>query len=1111
MSSHLATRSSLEEMLEVLRQRDTKPKEKLLPGLPSRPAGRGRLPSQKRTLPVSFEVKDTEEDRALKIYQEMVLRSSIFGSRRVGILEQEEESPYGKRPEIINYGGRWECVHGLDSTMLDEKFSWGKMADNLVTKKFRVWCKLPDGRWKLGTVKSVKGEDVNILLTDGKVLLVSIENVLPANPDICDDVDDLVQLGYINEPSVLHSLKHRYSRDMIYTKAGEILVAINPFRKVPLYGNSSIAAYNEKSITTSHVYAVADSAFRKMMKDGANQSIIISGESGSGKTETAKIAMQFLAALGGGSGIEREVLQSNIILEAFGNAKTSINDNSSRFGKLIEIQFLGGKFCGSRIQTFLLEKSRVVGRAKGERSYHVFYQLCAGAPALLKEKLNLKAAHEYQYLKQSECVITDNIDDAKRFHELMEALNIIQISNEKQHNAFAMLAAVLWLGNIEFLVIDNEDHVEVISNEGVTSAAKLLGCRVPELMLTLSTRRIQAGSDEVVQRLTLSQAIDTRDALARSIYASLFDWLVEQINKSLEVGKLFTGRSINILDIYGFESLDKNNFEQLCINYANERLQQHFNRHLFKLEQEEYIQDGIDWTYIEYVDNTHCLNLFEKPLGLFALLDEESASPKGIDLTFEYRLKQHLNSSPCFNGDTEGAFEVCHYAGAVLYDIHGFLEKNRDPLSSECIQLLLSCDCQLSQLFAARMLSRSHNQVGSSRRASSIYSQKQSVATKFKGQLFTLMKQLENTTPHFIQCIMPNYNKLPGVYEDKLVLQQLRCCGVLQAARISRLGYQTRMTHYQFAERYGFLLLKNVASEDPLFVALAVLRKFSIPPEMYQVGYTKLFFRRGQIVLLENIRSHTMQRILWVQKSLRSLQGHRHFQEVKKGAITLQSFIRGSLVRKNLKGSKTYYKIVTREAVQNQANKGDTDKVNVQTGASALVELEMQVLKAGLALRQKEEENVLLKKQLMEYEMKCLDNEAAMKSMQESWQKQVISLQAVKNTHQPGPNGGIGKNSDSIQNTVGPLVREFEHRKQDFEDEAQVIIEAKLPCSSKNPEEELRKLKSRFLKWKKVYNGQLKDAKKGIRKLVVSDRKKAVSDKKRTRRKWWKLRWCLTK
>ncbi|KAG4165157.1 hypothetical protein ERO13_A13G061800v2 [Gossypium hirsutum] len=912
---------------------------------------------------------------------------------------------------------------------------WSDITSYATKKKVQCWFQRPNGNWELGRVISTSGTESVISLPDGKVLKVNSDSLIPANPDILDGVDDLMQLSYLNEPSVLFNLQYRYKQDMIYTKAGPVLVAINPFKKVPLYGNDYIEAYKNKSIESPHVYAIADTAIREMTRDEVNQSIIISGESGAGKTETAKIAMQYLAVLGGGSGIEYEILKTNPILEAFGNAKTLRNDNSSRFGKLIEIHFSEtGKISGAKIQTFLLEKSRVVQCAEGERSYHIFYQLCAGAPRTLREKLNLKDVDEYKYLKQSNCYSITGVNDAEHFHIVKEALDIVHVSKEDQESVFAMLAAVLWLGNVSFTIIDNENHVEAVQDESLINVAKLIGCDAADLNLALSTRKMRVGSDNIVQKLTLSQAIETRDALAKSIYADLFEWLVEQINKSLAVGKRLTGRSISILDIYGFESFDRNSFEQFCINYANERLQQHFNRHLFKLEQEEYIQDGIDWAKVDFDDNQDCLHLFEKkPLGLLSLLNEESTFPNGTDYTFANKLKQHLNSNHCFKGEREKAFTVSHFAGEVTYDTTGFLEKNRDLLHLDSIQLLSSCSCHLPKAFASNMLNQSEKPVvGPLHKAGGADSQKLSVVTKFKGQLFQLMQRLESTTPHFIRCIKPNNFQSPGSYEQGLVLQQLRCCGVLEVVRISRSGYPTRMPHQKFAKRYGFLLLENAASQDPLSVSVAILHQFNILPEMYQVGYTKLFFRTGQIGILEDTRNRTLHGILRVQSCFRGHQARRHFKELQRGIATLQSFVRGDKTRKEyavllqrhraaviiqkqikgMKAKKTFKNIRDASIVIQSAIRGwsvrrcsvdigfksgvpkvdEPDEVLVKS--SFLAELQRRVLKAEAALREKEEENDILHQRLLQYENRWSEYELKMKSMEEVWQKQMRSLQS---------------------------------------------------------------------------------------------------------------------
>ncbi|KAK9268785.1 hypothetical protein L1049_000548 [Liquidambar formosana] len=1103
MSPSTITRSSLEEMLDSLQRRDENEKSKdLPPALPARPTSRGRLPPARRSLPINFKVGEApapeqspevsrENDEVKRKSngsgedKELGVREGNFGSKKMKAVgsfgskkmkaELPGESPYVTVAEGKKFQHRSVERNGSDLSAVPstspQKFGESEWDDNIgyfIKKKLSVWCRLPNGQWESGKIQSTSGEKALVLLSDARVVKVSTGELLPANPDILEGVDDLIQLSYLNEPSVLHNIQYRYSHDLIYSKAGPVLIAINPFKDVQIYGNDFVAAYRQKLVDSPHVYATVDTAYNKMMRDEVNQSIIISGESGAGKTETAKIAMQYLAALGGGSGgMEYEILQTSCILEAFGNAKTSRNDNSSRFGKLIEIHFSTmGKICGAKIQTFLLEKSRVVQLAKGERSYHIFYQLCAGAPSILKDRLNLKMVTEYNYLNQSDCLEIDHVDDAQNFHKLMEALDVVQICKEDQEHAFAMLAAVLWLGNISFQAIDNDNHVEVVADEAVTTAARLMGCSAQDLMLAISTHKIQAGKDSIAKKLTMRQAIDTRDALAKFIYASLFDWLVEQINKSLEVGNRRTGRSISILDIYGFESFNKNSFEQFCINYANERLQQHFNRHLFKLEQEEYELDGIDWTKVDFEDNQSCLNLFEKkPIGLLSLLDEESNFPKATDLTFANKLKQHLNANPCFKGDRGGAFSIRHYAGEVLYDSSGFLEKNRDPLHSDSIQLLSSCSFQLPQLFASNVLNPSQTPANPWWQLGVLDTQKQSVGTKFKGQLFMLMQQLEKTTPHFIRCIKPNSKQLPGMFEKDLVLQQLRCCGVLEVVRISRYGFPTRMTHQEFAKRYGFLLLENNVSQDPLSISVAVLQQFNVLPDMYQVGYTKLYFRTGQIGALEDMRKRALQGVLGVQKCFRGRQARRYFRDIKSGVIMMQSVVRGENARreygvllkksragvpsqKNMKvqvvpktldeqqraivhlqsvirgwlarrnfNSMQNLKILNHEIANSRRNASRKNsevkglpQEHVQVLPSVLAELQRRVLKAEATLGQKEEENAALREQLQQFETRWSEYEAKMKSMEEMWQKQMASLQMSL---------AAAKKSLAADNTVG--------------------------------------------------------------------------------------------
>ncbi|KAL9252357.1 Myosin-1-like protein [Drosera capensis] len=815
-------KSSLEEMLDNLRQRDDKPKD-MPPALPSRPVSKAWLPRSRRAFPVSFgggkEGGDEEGKRkcdesggeGVLGFRGRSSSCSSFGNKRVRC-DQLGESPYVCGVDTAGEVAEKVYDSGESTSKGTVPVEW---EDNIgyFIKKLRVWCPLRNGQWELGTTKSTSGEESHVLLSTSNFVKVLTTELLPANPEILEGVDDLIQLSYLNEPSVLHNLQHRYSHNMIYSKAGPVLIAINPFKDMQINGNHYFTAYRQNLVDSPHVYATADATYNEMVRDGVNSSIIISGDSGAGKTEAEKLAMQYLAHLAGGTGgVESEVLQTSCILEAFGNAKTSRNDNYSRF-------------------------SRVVQVANGERSYHVLYQLCSGAPSSLRGTLNIKAASQYNYLNQSNCLAIDGVDDAQKFNNLKDALDTVQICKEDQESLFSLL----------------------------------------------------------------SVATDARDALAKFIHASLFDWLVEQINKSFGASKRRTGRSISILDMYGFESFQKNSFEQFCINYANERLQQHFNRHLLNLSRryvsQDYAADGIDWTKVNFEDNQECLDLIEKkPLGLLSLLDEESNFPNGTDSTFANKLTQHLEHNSCLKGGRDGTFSVRHFAGEVVYDTEGFLEKNRDLLPSESVHLLSSCSSPLLKLFASN------------------------------GQLYKLMQRLESTSPHLIRCIKPNSIQLPGKFEKDLVLQQLRCCGVLEVVRIARSSYPTRITHQDFSQRYGFLLSDKTISQDPLSISVAVLQQFNILPEMYQVGYTKLYFRTGQseelfplhgysrtevffptsYCMLDSVdwrpgeyEETSLQAVIGVQSFFCGYRARSQFYELKAKATALQAIVRGENARKD--------------------------------------------------------------------------------------------------------------------------------------------------------------------------------------------------------------------
>ena len=506
----------------------------------------------------------------------------------------------------------------------------------------KAWVRDGDG-WVAGKILKAEGADGFQVRVEGEAepRAVPKGGLEPANPDMLQGICDLTKLTFLNEPSIMANVAERYAEDKIYTKAGPVLVAMNPFKPLGLYDTAQVRTYmaQEEGTSSPHIFQFARAAFNGMVTNGKNQSIIVSGESGAGKTETTKHAMQFLAVQAGGGGVEEAVLQTNPILEAFGNAKTLRNNNSSRFGKLTSVNFTStSKISGADVKTYLLEKSRVVGQALNERNYHVFYQLCEGASADERARLHLKPAEEYQILAASQCTQIAGVDDGRNFQELKAAMRAVGIGPEAQWDIFTALAAVLAAGNVGFEEVEEEARVR--PGPALGAAAAMLGVPDAALEEVLTMRKIKAGKDVMCKPLSAAKASDVQDALCKAVYSALFNHLVAQINGALsESSRGKAASSISILDIYGFECFQRNSFEQLCINYANEQLQQQFNRHLFKLEQLEYEEQGIDWAHVEFTDNKPCLELLEgRPGGLIALLDDELAFPKATDATFAAKL-----------------------------------------------------------------------------------------------------------------------------------------------------------------------------------------------------------------------------------------------------------------------------------------------------------------------------------------------------------------------------------------------------------------------------------------------------------------------------------------
>ncbi|KAK3078212.1 hypothetical protein LTS18_008145, partial [Coniosporium uncinatum] len=704
------------------------------------------------------------------------------------------------------------------------------------------------------------------------------------NPTMLEASDDLTNLSHLNEPAVLQAIRLRYAQKEIYTYSGIVLIATNPFARVDsLYvpGMVQVYAGKQRSSQAPHLFAIAEEAFTDMLRDQRNQTVVVSGESGAGKTVSAKYIMRYFATrespdqptkrkiqgrADAMSETEEQILATNPIMEAFGNAKTTRNDNSSRFGKYIEIMFnKGTEIIGAKIRTYLLERSRLVFQPLKERNYHVFYQLVAGATDAEREELGLMTADEFDYLNQGSAPVIDGVDDKAEFDALRQSLTTIGVNTETQAQVFRILAALLHIGNIKVGATRTESQLAG-DEPSLLRACQLLGINAAEFAKWTVKKQLITRGEKIISNLSQQQAIVVRDSVAKFIYSSLFDWLVETINLSLAKEDVISHATsfIGVLDIYGFEHFAKNSFEQFCINYANEKLQQEFNQHVFKLEQEEYLREQIDWTFIDFSDNQPCIDLIEGKMGILTLLDEESRLPMGSDEQFVTKLhhnfagdKQRFYKKPRFG---KSAFTVCHYAIDVTYESDGFIEKNRDTVPDEHMEVLRSTSNGfLSEIFEAATMAREKETsqaaaqksgaiAASGRRVGGATNRKPTLGGIFKSSLIELMNTINSTDVHYIRCIKPNEAKEAWKFEGPMVLSQLRACGVLETVRISCAGYPTRWTYEEFAMRYYMLVPSAQWTPEIREMADAILRKALGPgkndgTDKYQLGLTKIFFR----------------------------------------------------------------------------------------------------------------------------------------------------------------------------------------------------------------------------------------------------------------------------
>ncbi|KIV90926.1 hypothetical protein PV10_05527 [Exophiala mesophila] len=811
-------------------------------------------------------------------------------------------------------------------------------ADGFIPGELADKKQIGDG--KISLVFNLSDESQQTVETTELALQDTQNAALPPlmNPPMFEAAEDLTNLSHLNEPAILQAIKLRYAQKEIYTYSGIVLIATNPFARVDsLYVPQMVQVYagKQRASQAPHLFAIAEEAYTDMLRDSRNQTVVVSGESGAGKTVSAKYIMRYFATRGAPgqsskgtktradaiSETEEQILATNPVMEAFGNAKTTRNDNSSRFGKYIEIMFdTHTDIIGARIRTYLLERSRLVFQPLKERNYHIFYQLVAGSSPEEREELGLFPVEEFDYLNQGNDPVIDGVDDAAEFTATRKSLSTINVSEQTQRDIFRILAALLHIGNIKITATRSDSSLSA-TEPALARACDILGLDATNFAKWTVKKQLITRGDKITSNLTQQQAIIVRDSIAKFIYSSLFDWLVETINHGLATEDVLQRLTtfIGVLDIYGFEHFAKNSFEQFCINYANEKLQQEFNQHVFKLEQEEYMREQIDWKFIDFSDNQPCIDLIEGKLGILSLLDEESRLPMGSDEHFVTKLHQHFAADkqkfyrkPRFG---KSAFTVCHYALDVTYESDGFIDKNRDTVPDEQMEVLKSSSNTflievLNVATAVRekeSLQTSSKTVapGGGRRVGVAVNRKPTLGGIFKSSLIDLMQTINNTDAHYIRCIKPNEAKESWKFEGPMVLSQLRACGVLETVRISTAGYPTRWTYEEFALRYYMLCHSNEWTTEIRKMAQNILVKAlgataHEKTDKYQLGLTKIFFRAGMLAFLEDKRSARLKQCaIMIQKNLRAKYWRHKYLDARQSLIDFQTATRAFVARRN--------------------------------------------------------------------------------------------------------------------------------------------------------------------------------------------------------------------
>ncbi|XP_042359275.1 myosin, heavy chain 7B, cardiac muscle, beta a [Plectropomus leopardus] len=721
-------------------------------------------------------------------------------------------------------------------------------------------------------IKERNGDKVTVETKDGRTLTVKDSDLQQMNPPKYDMIEDMAMLTHLNEASVLFNLRKRYSAWMIYTYSGLFCVTVNPYKWLPVYTAPVVAAYKGKrrSEAPPHIYSIADSAYNDMLRNRENQSMLITGESGAGKTVNTKRVIQYfaiVAALGEttakkgqgpatktGGTLEDQIIEANPAMEAFGNAKTLRNDNSSRFGKFIRIHFgPTGKLASADIDIYLLEKSRVIFQQPGERSYHIYYQIMSQKkPELLDMLLVSSNPYDYHFCSQGVTTV-ENMDDGQELMATDHAMDILGFLADEKYGCYKIVGAIMHFGNMKFKQKQREEQAETDGTESADKASYLMGVSSADLIKGLLHPRVKVGNEYVVKGQNVEQVNYAVGALAKATYDRMFKWLVGRINRTLYTS-LPRQYFIGVLDIAGFEIFEYNSFEQLCINFTNEKLQQFFNHHMFILEQEEYRREGIEWTFIDFgLDLQACIDLIEKPLGIMSILEEECMFPKATDSSFKAKMyDNHIGKSPNFQKPRpdkkrkyEAHFELVHYAGVVPYNIIGWLDKNKDPLNETVVACFRkSSNKLLASLYENYIASDSvpeHKAGGKEKRKKA--ASFQTVSQLHKENLNKLMTNLRSTQPHFVRCIIPNETKTPGIMDAFMVLHQLRCNGVLEGIRICRKGFPNRILYAEFKQRYRILHPHAIPDDkfmDSRKAAEKLLASLDIDHNQYRFGHTKV-------------------------------------------------------------------------------------------------------------------------------------------------------------------------------------------------------------------------------------------------------------------------------